>query len=339
MKNLINQFGTYAIVTVVTVLVWLYAEDANIVEYTDQTLRLSFVVPNDTEGVLSREGVTVDVDFNSSNGQYQQFIEQTRGEVIPIQVPFNMEQDISTIELDIRDQLERNVFRNLGINLTAVTPDRVEVTLEKIVEVTLEVRLQQETGRIKLSSAQIPNEADRLVTVSLPASQARQIEGQPATARVTAADVAGLAKGEPRQLRVPIELPAGVPRRAASASDVDVIVTLADDRASVTIDRRPILLSYPPSINERYTVQIEESQRFITAFELEGPREQIEQIKADPASASVWASVRLTNEEADAAAAEDGELTKAVDIIAPPGVVLSSDVVRVTVQVTPKPTP
>ena len=75
---------------------------------------------------------------------------------------------------------------------------------------------------------------------------------------------------------------------------------------------------------------------FRSSFELEGPREQIAQLKQDPASAAVWASVRLTNEEADAAAANGGELTKEVQVIAPPGVTLASDVVRVTIRVTPR---
>lgn len=340
MKSLISQLSTFAIVTIVTVLVWLYAEDANINVYTDQTVRIEFQKPDDIAGVLRPDGpLTVILVFNGSNGQFQQFDNKIRGNVIPVELPIDPQMDINTIEVDIREQLEQQLFRDLGINLVSVSPEAVPVTFEKIVDLTLEVRLLTSTGSINLASAQIPNEADRLITVRLPASQAKRLSDGFAVARIRAADVASLPKGEPAQLRLPIQLPAGVPTQAASASDVGVVVTVADDRGTVTIDRRPILLSYPSSINERFTVQIPESERFITAFELEGPKQQIDRLKADPASSRVWASVRLTNAEVDEAAANGGELTKAVDIIAPPGVVLSSDVVRVTVRVTPRPTP
>lgn len=342
MKNLVNKLSTFVIVTIVTVLVWLYAEDANIQEYTDQSLRVQFVLPEATEGLITPAGpVTVRVDFNSSNGQYQQFLAQTRAQVIPIRLPFDTQADIDTIEVDMRDQLERDVFRNLGINLTAVTPPRLEVTFEKIVERTLEVRLLPDTDPIALSAFSIPTESDRLVTVRLPAGQAEQLTDAFAIARVRLRDVANLEKGEPKQLRIPIELPEGVPAQAASATDVTVIATVADDRATVTLDRLTIQLAYPPSINKRYIVEIDEDEapRFLTSFELEGPREQIELIKAEGGSSLVRASVWLNNEEVDKAAAEGGELTKAVEIIAPPGVVPVSIPGRVTIRVTPREAP
>ncbi|MGB1124438.1 MAG: hypothetical protein ACPG4Q_04455, partial [Phycisphaeraceae bacterium] len=152
-------------------------------------------------------------------------------------------------------------------------------------------------------------------------------------------DVASLEKGSPQQISVGLEVPGIVAALPRNISTVDLLVTVADDRDTVKIDRRPILLSYPPSINERYIVEIEESDRFITAFTLEGPRDQIALLKDDLTSKDVWASVRLSNEEADAAVADGGVLSKTVDIIAPRGVVLTSDIVRVSIKVVPRETP
>ena len=337
MKNLVNQIWTYVMVTIVTILVWLYAEDASIQEYTDQSLRLEFVLPDEVQGLLSQDGVSVVVDFNSSNGQYQQFLEKTRGEVISIQ-PFNLDKDISKVDLDIREQLEREVFRNLGINLTDVSPERIEVTFQKIVEYKLEVRLLPETGTIKLSAYEIPDPQDRIITIKLPAGQIESLKGKFATARIRIDDVVEKEKGVQHAFRVPIELPPGVPTQEGAA-DVNVLVTVANDRDTVNRDRLTIQLAYPPSINKRYLVEIDEASRFLTAFELQGPREQIELIKADPTTPLVRASVWLSNEEVDKAAAEGGELTKAVEIIAPPGVVPVSVPERVTIRVTPREAP
>lgn len=342
MKNALSQLVTLITVTVVTLLVWLYAEDANIESYPQQPVRVQFVLPNGAEGLISpSEPITVLVDFDGSNGQFQQF-DEASDEIIEIELPIDQTLDLQTMEIDIRDQIEQaDRLKQLGINVTGVGPERTSVTYEKILDVTLDVRIKQRTGAIKLSSATF-REAGQTPTVTLkqlPASLAGQLGNAYATAWIEEADVANLDKGTPQQITVTLELPQAIASLSRSISVVDLLVTVADDRDTVQIERRPILLSYPPSINERYIVEIEESDRFITAFSLEGPRDQIALLKGDPASKDVWASVRISNEEADMAASNGGVLSKAVDIIAPRGVVLTSEVVRVSIKVIPRETP
>lgn len=341
MKRVLSQLGTLLTVTIVAVLVWLYAEDANVQSYTQQAVRVQFVLPAGVEGELTpREPITVLVDFDGSNGQFQQF-DDARDEIIQVELPIDQALDLQTIDIDIREQIEKaDRLSELGINVTSVTPERTSVTFEKILDVTLDVKIRQRTGAIKLAAATFtdPEQPPR-VTLRIPASKAAQLSNIDAIAWINEADVAALDKGTPQQMTVSLELPGALNTLPRSISTVDLLVTVADDRDTVQIDRRPILLSYPPSINERYIIELEESDRFITAFELEGPREQIALLKADPASKDVWASVRLSNEEADAAVANGGVLSKQVDIIAPRGVVLASEVVRISIKVIPRETP
>ena len=78
MKRALDILGTFSIVTIVTLLVWLYAEDANIREYTGEQVRVQFVLPAGSAGELSPGApITISVDFDSSNGIHQQFVEQT----------------------------------------------------------------------------------------------------------------------------------------------------------------------------------------------------------------------------------------------------------------------
>lgn len=341
MKQILSQLGTFVTVTVIAVLVWLYAEDANIESYAAQPVVVQFVMPPGLDGELSpSEPITVLVDFDGSNGQFQQF-EQASSKVIEVQLPIDPSLDLESIDIDLRDQIEQAPeLKELGINVTGVTPERTTVTYEKILDVTLDVKIKQRTGSVKLSSWKFTDsETQSKVTLQIPASQATQLGSIHASAWIDEDDVATLEKGSQKQITVDIELPGELDKLPRSISTVDLLVTVANDRDTVQIDRRPILLSYPPSINERYIVEIEESDRFITAFELEGPRDQIALIKADPASKDVWASVRISNEEADAAVANGGVLSKAVDIIAPRGVVLSTEVVRVSIKVVPRETP
>ena len=340
MKSVLSQITTFFTVTIVALLVWLYAEDANVQTYTEQAVRVKFVLPAGADGLVTpSEPITVLVDFDGSNGQFQQF-DDARDEIIEIELPIDQTLDLQELEIDLRDEIEQaDRLKQLGINVTSVTPERATVTYEKILEVSLDVKIRQRTGAIKLSSAMF-REAGQPPTVKLqmPASQAAQLGNINAIAWIEEEDVASLEKGAPQQITVSLEMPGVIATLPRSISTVDLLVTVADDRDTVQIDRRPILLSYPPSINERYIIELEETDRFITAFELEGPRDQIALLKADPASKDVWASVRLSNEEADAAVADSGLISKAVDIIAPRGVVLSSEVVRVTIKVIPRET-
>jgi len=341
MKSILNQLGTFLIVTVIAVLVWLYAEDANVQAYTAQTVRVQFVLPDGVEGLVTpSEPITVLVDFDGSNGQFQQF-DQANNEVFNVVLPIDQTLDLQTMEIDLADRIERaDRLEPLGINVTNVSPQRTTVTFEKILDVRMDVKIRQRTGTIKLASATFADSSNpSRVTIQMPASIAEQLGDATATAWIDVNDVATLPKGTPQQINVDLELPDLVANLPRSNSTVDLLVTVADDRDTVQIDRRTILLSYPPSINERYIVEIEESDRFITAFTLEGPRDQIAQLKADPTSKDVWASVRLSNEEADAAASNGGVLSKTVEIIAPRGVVLTSDIVRVSIKVIPRETP
>ncbi|MBX2851070.1 MAG: hypothetical protein KTR15_04910 [Phycisphaeraceae bacterium] len=74
MKSVFNQIATFVTVTIVALLVWLYAEDANVQTYTGQAVRVQFVLPAGADGLITpSEPITVLVDFDGSNGQFQQF--------------------------------------------------------------------------------------------------------------------------------------------------------------------------------------------------------------------------------------------------------------------------
>ncbi|MEO0476430.1 MAG: hypothetical protein AAF085_10755 [Planctomycetota bacterium] len=343
MKNLLSQLGTFVTVTVIALLVWLYAEDANVQSYTQQAVRVQFVLPAGSEGLISpAEPITVMLDFDGSNGQFQQF-EAASDQIIQIELPIDPALDLQELNIDLKNEIEQSpLLKPLGVNVTSVTPEIANVTFEKYVEVTLDISIRQRTGPINLSNPPTFTTAGpppRVTLAQVPAGLANRLGNISALAWINQDHVESLEKGVQQEITVDLELPGALANLDRDISEVDLFVTVADDRDTVKIDRRTVLLSYPPSINERYIVELEESDRVITAFELEGPRDQIALLRADPASKDVWASVRLSNEEVDAAADNGGVISKAVDIIAPRGVVLTSDVVRVSIKVTPREAP
>lgn len=344
MKSLLSQLGTFVTVTAIALLVWLYAEDANVQSYTQQAVRVQFIAPAGSEGLITpAEPITVMLDFDGSNGQFQQFI-GVSDQVIKIELPIDPTLDRQELNIDLRDEIEQSpLLKQLGINVTSVTDDITTVIFEKYVEMTLDVSIRQRTGPINLADVTFSEAGapPRVTLKQVPAGLANRIGNIRALAWINEEDVASLEKGVQQQITVDLEFPGALASMERDISEVGLLVTVADDRDTVQIGRRTILLSYPPSINKRFIVEIEESDRVIPAMKLEGPRDQIALIKADPASKDVWASVRLTIEEVEAAPDNDGVIDKAVDIIAPEGVVPTSDseVLRVKIKVTPRETP
>ena len=224
--------------------------------------------------------------------------------------------------------------RDLGINLTSVSPETVDVTFEPFVDVTLDVRVESEPGLINISEAGVVNEGDSQVTITgLRASVAAQLDGVYAVARLTQREVQQIADGSDGQYEHSVALALSEPVEGITlpVEAVGVRMQVAYDRTSLVIDSRPIVLSVTPSVSERYIVSIDNSEAFVTSIRLTGPRDQIELIEADPTL--VWLTVRVSGEEAGDAVADGGTRDEPIECIRPAGVELAEDLGQVTVNV------
>lgn len=334
MKKILDKIGTVVMVLVVSVLVWLYAEDANVKQYNNIPVSMEFEPPVDRPFLIAPTGERVRITFSASNGQYQQLLERIRDKVLKYPLQFDPNDPTPTVEIDLRQLIEDQLLQDLGINLDQVEPATVTVTGEAIETVTLSVVL--DTREVQLAGSQ-PEVRPAQITVDVPHNVALQLRGQSAIARLSDENLNQLKPGQDTPLRVAIKLPEQAGDAVPSHDFIDVVLRQADNLARVTIDRRAVLLSYPPSLNQRFSLEIDEQSRFVTNVELEGPRDQIEAIRANPTSELVWATVRLTNEEVETAIDNGGAIVKTVDIVSPPGVRQASEPIRVTIRVQRRP--
>ena len=68
-RGLCDKIETFCVVTLITCLVWLYAEGENLVQYS-QPVRVRFVGPVGTDlAITPRELINVDITFRASKSQ------------------------------------------------------------------------------------------------------------------------------------------------------------------------------------------------------------------------------------------------------------------------------
>lgn len=338
MKKFLNSAWTVVMVSVITLLVWLYAEDANVKSYNNERVFVRFVGSDDGEMIIDPPGVTVLVSLTGSTGQFQQFRRKVEDQqVITVPVPISPGQSSTSVTIDLLQELEEGVLTGLGLSLTEIDPDLVDVSIQRVVEVPLTVKVVSQG----LNLARPAEATVEQITVRLPARLATEAyRASPAVIELTNADLSGVTPGSDSRLTLPIdlpptagELPEGFDLRV-SATESAVTFRLLVEREPFTIDRLFVKLTGPASVGNRYAIEIPAEHQFLTGLQVQGPPDQIARLRENPGSPNILATIELTNAEVDEAAAGTGVVTKPVQIyINLPGVQLVSEPPRIPVQV------
>ncbi|MEM9021852.1 MAG: hypothetical protein AAGC44_14950 [Planctomycetota bacterium] len=333
MKKAFDSIGTLLLVLLVSVLVWLYAEDANVKQYTNYAVSIEFQPPTDREMRIEPSGERVLISFSGSNGQFQQLQERIRDRSLVYQLSFDPNDPAPEVEVDLRQVIEDQLLQELGVNLTEIEPRTVIVQGEAIENVTIPVVL--DTRQVSLANT--PEVRPAQVSFRVSHSVAEKLRDQVATARLTDEHLARLVPGQDVSLtNVPITPPDAAGNAPPSETRVSVVIRQADNNARLTLNERAVMLSYPPSLNQRFVLELNEGSRFANNLELEGPRDQIEAVRQSVGNELVWATVRLTNDEVESAIDNNGIIVKTIDLIAPAGVRLVSEPMSVTIRVQPR---
>ena len=337
MKKLLNRAWTLAMVTVITLLVWLYAEDANVKTYNNERVLIRFVSTGEGEVLIEPEGAVVFANLSGSNGQLQQFrrgIEDSPEILVP--VAMRPGESSASVVVDLRKELEEAVLADLGLNLTGLDNETIEVALQEVQPVSLKIRVDIDRPELVRDAEASIQE----VTVYLPATAITEsLLSTPATLVLTQDALANVQPGVHPGLPLPLNfpsfgsLPPGFDTRP-SATEATVTFRRVIERETLMIERLHVKLVGPASLGNRYVVQIPAEHQFLSQLEVAGSPSQIALLRENLASPNILATVELTNAEADAAAAGDETVTKPVLVlISLPGVELTSEPPRIPIEV------
>ena len=282
-----ERFETWVIVSVITVLVWLYAEATVLQQQNGQAIQLRFTAATSQDYAIEPAGpVTVRVSFEASSGQYQQFRQLTNAP-LPIELEPSGGETIDQQTVVLEDAILRAGLAEIGISDVEVEPATLNVTLKPLREVDLRVQVQ--TGRLPLLEDQPPTTTPEAVAVTVPIDVARDLRDSFAVARLADVVTSDGEVGEQVARDVPLEFPAAIdfdsPFVSAPMRTVQVNYTLADLDETIVVERVPIYISLPVSLQKQYVVQPrDEATRFLLDVELQGPPDVLQRIReGDPA--------------------------------------------------------
>ena len=342
--TLFDKIKTFFAVTIITFLVWLWAEGRNVDDYTVEAVRIKFVVTGQEDVLISPVEEVVEIKYRASTDQrvrFDNYLKKQNGMiefVIPVDDGAFAGEEMVSIPISLKTRLQDlRQIGELGISVDGVTPESTELVVEKLVTQAVPLKIEYVDLGVKMS--QPPTVMPAEVEVHLPAKDARQLEGVTLPVRLTASDIVDAIPNEPASAEVGVELPPALrnrPHVTYSPARVQVNFTISKQTETYTVPTVPIEISAAPTILDRYEFTLPEGQQVIRDLVLEGPADTIEKIKSQ--SIKVYATVRPPLTELKA-----GQNFMPVDIIKPSDVQLvspPSDIyVTVTLRTQPTPVP
>lgn len=325
MNGIWEKIETWFFVSVVTLLVWVYAEGENVKQH-EVGVTVKAQAPGPDVFVSPADAVNVRLTVRCSQSQLTQLKAQAdRAFEIPIAVdPDNVVQTV-----DVKPALERlDVFVNLGVNVVQTDPVKLSFNVEQLESVVAEVRVVAPEG-VQLASGTTVEPAR--ATVKLPRRFARLLGNQKLEARLDMDVLQSAEVNLPHTVDVPLTVPAAIPavRATVTPATAKVGFTIRKQTDTLTIASVPVVVVMSPILLQRFDVTVSPEQLFVRDVMVSGPSDAIRKIR--DGDEKVMAELRLS-----AAELEQGIDSAAAWIELPAGVSLLSPTPRVSLTVKPR---
>ncbi len=358
---------TLVIVTMITVLIWLYAESENIKLQEPIQFDVRFVPPAGQDLIIAPSeltGVTVTVrcatsQYTTLTGLLKKPLEleispqqavvksQDQGDVVPELV----------IKVDLRDHLEKSAVGELGTTFVEVHPEVLDVRVVEVKQQSLTISTTQLFEELDEGIGSVvidPPEAD----ISLPRQLMDRASGNPTQLPGLEVQLTPTQKEQIKELSenmlwgptpvriIPVqpklpgqrEDPWWLPLTAKTIEPLtsQVTITVRKPTDEHELKSVPILLVAPWKSLQNYSIRVvsDDQDDLIVLdkpIKISGPVDEIKKIKSG--ETIVWAELRLTGQEIYNSL-ESEAVSKLVDIDLPPDVRLESAIPRVEFTVT-----
>jgi len=289
---------TGAMIALVSVVVWLFAEAQSITELAieteirfeagaDRTLR---VVDPDWSGMATArlDGPRSAIDLVSD--------ELSRGVTLSLGaagVPRSAGEHV----INLSDAIQgAPPLKGSGVSVVGIEPATISVEIDRM------VRLEDVPIELELTGIELEREAElspSTVTVTLPSEAAQSLGDSPTViARPSPEDLRLAEEGVRYTFRAPLSLPRGASNRAGvtiSPSMVQVSIVVRRRVESHTVSFAPVWVLLPPNEMERWRVEIPPEDQGVEDVTVTGPSDVIERIRLQ--QLTVVGVVELTDVE------------------------------------------
>lgn len=301
----LQRAETIVIVTVISVLVWLYAEGENVQTYTDKRVLVKLLPPPGRDLAIRPDTIDVRLNMRASAGEADRLDGIIRNGAVELEVG---EEDNGKV-LVLREALQDTVIGNIGLNITSTSPDYEQLSVEPLVQRRLPVNV----ATTSVQFARQPTVEPREVTVTMRESVAGQVGTGSAVADLSGVDFTPFEANTPQTIEVPIALPDAIADDWTEPETATARVTFTVRKTTDTFkpDRLPIRISADPLLLQQYDV--EPTELVLQDVTLVGPSDAIERVRRG--EERVYAELRPTSEQL-----EGGVEALTPALVAPPGV-------------------
>jgi hypothetical protein len=328
----IEKLETFVLVTVIAVLVWLYAEDRTAKDYKE-TIKVEFVAPAGEDLAIDpHEPPPIEISFRASKAYYQAFEKLQAQGALKLKVASPQPGD-SIIQPVILDELLReSQLGVIGITGVKATPATMELNVEPIVSV--EMPIEVDAGNTKLDDEPVLEPATATLTIKRSLVERAQVSA--VIAELTGDVLRGLPDGHTYTKTAKLKLPPDLAVRWSSIAPqtAEVTFTIRNRTIPWEVTAVPIRLDILPLLLSQYDIQLQDGEQLVPTVELLGPNDVINAIKAD--KSMVGAMIHLDPKVLEAALESD-TYKALVEITVPAGVTVVAPIAHsVTIIVTAK---
>ncbi len=301
-SSLLEVLETVLVVTVITALIWLYAEGETINTQT-RTVKVRLVPPTaglvvSTPGQASSEtGVvelSTEVTIQASRGDWPRIAEWVRRETVDIEVPDPGSALSKEQQINLREALNLSALTDVNAFVKEVDPPNVSVRIQQLQDVPMGIRVEQ--GDLEISDVAPPTPKQERVTVTMPAEAAQMVQDQnlKLIARLDQLDPSTLDEDTQENPSVVLDLPPELQDMPfVKLNQERVVVTFIVRKVTEQIDlpRVQVRLRISDDITGRYQIRIDPENQRILRVTLRGPSEVMDRIGQD--DSLVYASIQI----------------------------------------------
>ncbi|NBB82997.1 MAG: hypothetical protein GVY28_06275 [Alphaproteobacteria bacterium] len=294
-----GSIQTIGLTTLITVLIWLYAEGQNVRRSEPRRINLQLParVGQDTvvDWIGGGRSMPATVSFKGASAaltELEAHLEPAGAIRLPLtagDLPDKPRHtlDLKTLLAEARvnpDSPGGRTITDLGVSVDTVDPAQVDVRIEKLVQRELRVVFQPEGIKLGPSLTIEPTRLD----VTLPRSLSERYASSPDALYVEAVARPGQLQDMPKGVAQTLTLslqPGGVLEGAdhvkLARTSADVTFTIRGQTDSYPLKLVPVWLRVPPSETQRYDVALDADSRVLSEVLITGPKELIERLRAD----------------------------------------------------------
>lgn len=289
---LLESLETVLVVTVITMLIWLYAEGETIqtqerdisVRFVAPTTGLAITVAGQEPDTPAATTVSISATLQASSGDWTRISDWVHNETVEIEVNAPKTDDEEQT-LNLLDALNSSpLAEEVRAFVKEVSPESITVRVQTLE--TVEMGLRVDPGELELTADE-PTFSPDTIEVQLPTEDAKRVEdfNLKLVARLDKIDADTLKEDTHNVVSVELSLPPELQNRPhikLARASVDVTFLVDKLTEEIELPRVQVRLTISDEITGLYQIQIDpDTQRFITVT-LRGPKEAINRIKEEP---------------------------------------------------------